>query len=1556
MDANPGTSPSTGIPPSFSSNNPFRITSIAPARVPSASFDETPQRPTLPQNVNPAPRRYVPGRHRPRLTEVASRHPAHGYESDSSPDEDALPPQPHSRREYRARADHYESVSDYAADHGPFIKPLTMTNNFPEDAKLALEKGNYKGWATKVWFTIGLNAGATRWLDPHAEPPSLELYPRANRTWHDNDVAIRSFITLACASSEHKYFEDCTTAAAVWSTLRERHTKRGPLDQVNKLREAMNMQFGDDPKSWAATLETITNLNTAVWAGDAPTSDGILTVLLHALSPFPYFVDSLLAVPNLDAAYITARLTDKQSMPNLHGPPVNPHALAAAASASKKGKQICSNPVCTDPGSHTYPYCVQKGATMGRPGGGRKKDEKTDGGNMKVNRDKEGYACVMINGESFRLAPTPPNPAPAPPVANFINLRTDDLPAFDPIYDFEAFLAEEEPQVSLDWGEFTVNMTATTPPAEYVLFSDTGANVHVSPYREDFATFNPIAPRAVKGFQGSSINATGIGTVINNKFTLDNVLYVPNASIRLMSVSRLCQANSYTCHFDSTTTWITDVDGNIVCTGSIHEKRELYRLHCVLLTLPRPSTNPIAAAASIDLYHRRLGHAHHQAVADLYQHQLVDGMDLDPSSSATPCDACIRGKQVKAAIPKLREGPKSKRRLAVVYVDLCGAFDKRSRSGNYYTLDIVDDATTRGFSLPVADKFQAFDTLIAWQIAVETRTGERVGAYNIDNGELKSAKFSAFCAARGTEIRYTAPETSAQNGKVERFHLTILNKARAMMIACNAPLYLWDEFVVTAAYLHARTPSKSQMGHTPFEGFELRKPNIAHLREIGCRAFVLVRGHNPKLNPRSIECVLIGYAPQSKAYRCWERSSGKIYNTIDVRFIESCDTVRVKLNKELLAALPNPQPPCEPAVPNDQSSDDPPLTASDPPSPDTLPVAPPPPATFPPSPLEPSAPPLRRSSRPRATPKRADALTADADAPEDQGEQQILDDWAATEAATPEDDDGEEAAMLAQLNAYLCENPIDVEYPDDPRNHAEAMAAPDADKCVEATHEELNALRDKGVHELVPRSDVPPQKTLLDLRAVYHRKRDMSGAVARNRVRYCVKGFRQVYGRDYTSTTSPTARLESFRAVLHVAASRGWDIQQVDIKTAFLNATLPENEIQYSRQPKHFEVAGKEDWVWKLLKSLYGLKQSGRVWNKELHESMVGWGFKRLLCEWCIYVRIEAGRTNLVAIHVDDMICAATDRLANEAFKNQLRSKWEISDLGDVNFCLGIGIVRDPERRTIALSQTALIDRLVAQFHQIDAHPAPTPMEAGLRLRRPSADDPKPTQLEVDRLAETPYRSLVGGLMYVAIGTRPDIAFAVHHLAGFLDCYGFDHWRAAIRVLRYLKGTRTLALVLGGPEDILLAGFGDADFANDVEKRKSVMGYSFSLGAGSISWASRKQKVVTLSSTEAEYIAVSEAAKEACWLRMLLRGITVPIDVPTPLSCDNNAARILANDQALHSRAKHIDNRYHHIRDCVEKKKIFTPHIPSHDNIADTLTKALPAPDFLRHRANLGIR
>lgn len=431
--------------------------------------------------------------------------------------------------------------------------------------------------------------------------------------------------------------------------------------------------------------------------------------------------------------------------------------------------------------------------------------------------------------------------------------------------------------------------------------------------------------------------------------------------------------------------------------------------------------------------------------------------------------------------------------------------------------------------------------------------------------------------------------------------------------------------------------------------------------------------------------------------------------------------------------------------------------------------------------------------------------------------------------------------------------------------------------------------------------------------------------------------------------------MESWRILLHIAATLGWDAQQIDVKTAFLYGLLPDDEVQYMEQPKGFEEHGKEDWVWKLQRGLYGMKQAGRIWNKTLNETLLGWGFTRLRSESCIYYCRTSSGTVITAVHVDDFLSIASCEEENERFKDLMRTVWTISALGKVSYCVGIGIEHNPDTHTFALHQTGLLDKAVAQFGQQDAHPAKTPMEPGLKLRRP--DPSMFTAADKAELAKLPYRSLVGCLIYLSVGTRPDITYAVQQLSQFLDCYSYAHWNAAIRVIQYLKGTRHLRLILGGTNDIGLTGFTDSDWANCLDTRRSVGGYAFSLGSGVVSWACRKHKTVASSSCEVEYMSTFEAAKEAIWLRTLLGeiGFHSPQSPPTTILCDNNAAITVAEDPSLHQRMKHVDIRYHFLREQVNNNEIKLAYINTSNNLADIFTKALDTVKFEKFRKYLGL-
>ena len=362
---------------------------------------------------------------------------------------------------------------------------------------------------------------------------------------------------------------------------------------------------------------------------------------------------------------------------------------------------------------------------------------------------------------------------------------------------------------------------------------------------------------------------------------------------------------------------------------------------------------------------------------------------------------------------------------------------------------------------------------------------------------------------------------------------------------------------------------------------------------------------------------------------------------------------------------------------------------------------------------------------------------------------------------------------------------------------------------------------------------------------------------------------------------------------------------------------------------------------------------ASHVWNLTFDKVVKALGFERLPCEWCIYRRHSATGTIIFAVHVDDIISAASSSSENDRFKNELRSHWEITDLGPAKFALGIALSRDPDSKTITLSQTALIDRVVDQFNQNDAHPVDTPMVAGSQLRRPDKSETDPTT-EAWK-ARTPYRSLVGSLMYICRGSRPDIAYTVSRLASYLDCYRPEHWQAAIRVLRYLKGSRSLVLRLGGSNPLQLSGYSDSDYANCPDDSRSVGGHCFSLGSGAISWSSKKQRLVADSSCYAEYIALHEAAREATFLRALLDALNFLPSTPTPIFCDNIAASILTEDHVWHPRTKHIRVRYHSVREMVTNQEINVTRVSSKDNTADILTKPLNRPDFLRLRSHLGL-
>jgi hypothetical protein len=389
------------------------------------------------------------------------------------------------------------------------------------------------------------------------------------------------------------------------------------------------------------------------------------------------------------------------------------------------------------------------------------------------------------------------------------------------------------------------------------------------------------------------------------------------------------------------------------------------------------------------------------------------------------------------------------------------------------------------------------------------------------------------------------------------------------------------------------------------------------------------------------------------------------------------------------------------------------------------------------------------------------------------------------------------------------------------------------------------------------------------------------------------------------------------------------------------------------RQPPGFSAPNSKGLVCKLQKTLYGLKQSGRRWYQKLVEILVEkMGLTRCDVDQAVFFRHgKDGDIVVVVVHVDDCTIAASSLGLLQKFKTEIQRYVEITDLGELHWLLGIEIRRVREDRTISLSQTSYIDAIVHRFGLEDLRPVSSPMDPQIRLT--SAQSPT-TAHDFALMRNIPYREAVGSLMYACLATRPDIAYAVTTLSKFASNPGEDHWNAVKRVFRYLNGTRTLWLTYGGTDQNLV-GWADAD-GSMAEDRHAISGYAFLIDGGAVSWSSKRQEIVSLSTTESEYVAAAHAAKEAIWLRTLIAQIFSPFSEPTTLFSDNQSAIALTQDHQYHARSKHINVRFHFIRWIVENGTLRLIYCPTSEMIADSLTKALPSPKVKHFAQELGLR
>ncbi|KAJ9552008.1 hypothetical protein OSB04_016053 [Centaurea solstitialis] len=484
-------------------------------------------------------------------------------------------------------------------------------------------------------------------------------------------------------------------------------------------------------------------------------------------------------------------------------------------------------------------------------------------------------------------------------------------------------------------------------------------------------------------------------------------------------------------------------------------------------------------------------------------------------------------------------------------------------------------------------------------------------------------------------------------------------------------------------------------------------------------------------------------------------------------------------------------------------------------------------------------------------------------------------------------------------------------------------------------------------------TDLPQHFRAVGCKWVFKKKTDMDGNVHTFKARLVAKGFTQTHGIDYDETFSPVAMLKSIRILMAISAYFNYEIWQMDVKTAFLNGKL---EDVYMEQPEGFIDTKNPNKVCKLLKSIYGLKQASRSWNLHFDERIKEFGFTKSEFEPCVYTKFSGSIVTFLVLYVDDILLIGNDVPTLQSVKSWLSKCFQMKDLGEAAYILGIKIYRNRSRRLIGLSQSTYIDKILKKFRMDESKKGFIPMQHGIVLSKTQC--PVSSQ-DLDKMKSVPYASAIGSIMYAMLCTRPDVAYSVSVTSRYQQNPGEPHWVAVKNILKYPRRTKDMFLVFGGSEDeISVTGYSDASFQTNRDDFRSQSGYVFTLNGGAISWKSSKQDTIADSTTEAEYIAASDAAKEAVWLRNFLSDLRVVASVSRPIDifCDNSGAVAQAKEPREHHKSRHVLRKYHLIREIIGRGDVRICKIPTEENVADPLTKPLAKVKHEAHANSIGMQ
>ena len=1095
---------------------------------------------------------------------------------------------------------------------------------------------------------------------------------------------------------------------------------------------------------------------------------------------------------------------------------------------------------------------------------------------------------------------------------------------------------------------------------------DSGSTVHIFKRPESFVSwdhsFNPHNVKIMLADGRPTTAVKGKGKVKievmdhNNEpqfIELFNVLYMPDLHHDgIISVKKgMKYGNKF--FFSSENSFM--IVNNIKVPLS--EKHDLF--FCANLT---HSVQPVKR--SLVDWHRILGHLDFRAVSRTQE--VVSGMKITHKNKNI-CRVCVRGK-AKLKISRVPDA-RATRPFEFIHTDVSGPKNIPGSIGDaQYVITFVDDYSNFIFCYYMKSRCEVIKAFKAF-LSFTKRFGQVCRICTDNATEYKSNDFRELFLKHSIHHEASAPYTPRQNGTAERSFQTLANRARCILEDSKLSLGFWPLSYLYAAYLYNRS-FVSRISCTPFQLIYGRPPDLNKMLRFGSEVEAYIYKPDNKMSPRTKSGIFVGFDRLT--------SAPHIYFP-DENFVRPCAQIfpmpeeypddQHRTSSKSVAKERKSEP--EESHSHESSDTDLPadLNLSE-----SLPIK-----SLHGSSHDDSVTSQMANSNSPVCRTVDSPLSGCRCEPINKKKHHVRNSKDSSEITLH----GRKRRRGKYINDSFCNNsdrdkleklrpirnrkaPIrfgdpvnhDQFAPDAcftacsldyvysvgtvPRNHRQAMKSDEQPLWKGACDQEYKDLVDMDTFEIVPR---PTDHEVLGGGWVFSRKTGLDGSI-KFKARYVARGCYQKYGESFTDTYAPMSRMTTIRCMMFMCAQYGFVAHQLDVTTAYLNAPL--DHTIYIEQPEGYNQDKSK--VCRLKKSLYGLKQSAKLWNDTIHAFFVRIGFQRSSADLCLYRKhVKTEKDNgiiFVIIWVDDIVVMSDSLKLVEQFKRQIKNEYRVKDLGKLKIFLGIEFSQKAGH--VQMSQSKYCKNILERFGMMDCNPAKIPCEKNIhdQLR-----ENKSSPIFKDARK---YRELVGSLIYLEQVTRPDISFVTNILSQNMANPTQFHWDLGLKTLRYLKGTQGFTLNYHRADSVQLTCFADADWGNGLD-RKSQSGYMCYLNTDSspISWSSRKQNLVATSTCNAEYVAISEGLCETIWCQKVLKFINLRhvISHPAQFYCDNTGAIALAENPCHHRRSKHIDIKYHHVRDHLLQGTIKLDHVSSKDNCADGFTKALALPLFRKFKS-----